>query len=252
MARILALFGIVLALYAQAPSTIEGVVRDSTTGAPMEGVTIYLSQGPLKRASAMTDSQGQFTLETKETGRLRVYPLKNGYIFARPSQKRAPAQPGVWIQLSAGDHVKGLELNMAKPAVISGRVLDAKGNPIVGTAVSVGLMRYTYRDDGTRELNWVPGIEFPGPAGANGAPGASGTSVSFMRMNDRGEFRLYDLPPGEYYLRVSDFGGAIGSSRFYFYPGVSDETKAVPISVSSGDDINWELSVCRHVIKAWR
>ena len=137
MARILAFSVVMLAIYAQAPSTIEGVVRDSTTGTPMEGVAIYLSQGPINRNFAMTDSQGQFSLETTETGRLLVSPSKNGYIYARPSKKRAPAQPGVWVQLSIGDHVKGLELNMAKPAVMSGRVLDAKGNPTVGTAVSV-------------------------------------------------------------------------------------------------------------------
>jgi hypothetical protein len=225
VARILTLFVITFAFYAQAPSTIEGVVRDSTSGAPMADVTVYLSQGHIDSVFAVTDSQGQFTLETKETGRLRVYPSKNGFIYARPGQKRAPAQPGVWVQLSVGDHVKGLELSMAKPAVISGRILDVNGNPIVGNAGSVGLMRYTYRDDGTRELGWVPGIVFPGAGG------------SFVRMNDRGEFRLYDLPPGEYYLSVSGGGGAIGSSRSYYYPGVTDETKAVPISVSSGDDI---------------
>jgi hypothetical protein len=181
VARILTLFVITLAFYAQAPLTIEGVVRDSTTGVPMEGVTIYLSQGRIDSVFAMSDSQGKFTLETKETGRLRVYPSKNGYIYARPGQKRAPARPGVWVQLSVGDHVKGLELSMAKSAVISGRILDANGNPIAGTAGNVGLMRYTYRDDGNRELGWVPGIVFPGAAG------------SFVRMNDRGEFRLYEV-----------------------------------------------------------
>jgi len=232
---VLSVLVMALAMYGQSESTIEGVVRDSKTDAPLADVTIYLSNTgatPLAfnpnqgRTSdfAVTDSQGHFKLETKDTGRFRVYPTKNGYIYARPGQKHAPTEPGVWVQVSDGSHIKDLDLRMATPGVISGRVLDANGKPIVGTAGSVTLMRYTYRDDGTRELGWVPGIVYPGGAG------------SFVRMNDLGEFRFYDLPPGEYYLSVSG-GGAIGSSRSYFYPGVTDAEKAIPISVSSGDDI---------------
>ncbi len=225
-----------LAFYVQTNSTIEGVVRDSSTDAPLADVTIYLSNTgstPLAFNSnqgrtsdfAVTDSQGHFTLETKETGRFRVYPSKTGYVYARPGQKHAPAEPGMWVQLSSGSHVKDLDLRMAKPGAISGRVLDANGNPIVGTRASVALMRYTYRDDGMRELGSVPGITYSGAAG------------SAVRPNDKGEFRLYDLPPGEYYLCVTGGGGAIGNSMSYCYPGVTDSIGAVPVAVSGGDDI---------------
>jgi hypothetical protein len=113
---------------------------------------------------------------------------------------------------------------MAPPGVVSGRVLDANGNPIVGAAGSVAFLRYTYNADGKRTLNQVPGITYPGAAG------------SFQRMNDQGEFRFYDLPPGEYYLSAGG-GGALGNVRPFFYPGVTDEAKAVPIRIVGGDDI---------------
>ncbi|HET9130271.1 MAG TPA: carboxypeptidase-like regulatory domain-containing protein, partial [Terriglobia bacterium] len=61
--------------------------------------------------------------------------------------------------------------------------------------------------------------------------------VPFVRTNDQGEFRLYGLQPGEYYLRASGGGGAFGSSQSYYYPGVTDEARAAPIKVSSGDEI---------------
>jgi hypothetical protein len=225
-------FGLAKSHSAQSAATIDGVVLDAATGEPLPGVRVSLPtgtppvfnplQGPPVENSATTNSQGHFLLETKEFGRARVVPRKDGYIYSRPGQSRAPAEPGVWVQVSPGDRIKDLELRMARPASISGRVLTAEGQPIVGNAGSVTLMRYSYGTDGERALNWVPGITYGGAG-------------SFQRMNDKGEFRFYDLPPGDYYLRVEGGNRPIGSSGEFYYPGVTDELKATPIRVEGAD-----------------
>jgi len=137
---------------AQSVATIEGVVLDAASGQPIAGVRIGLKTtgvtpipyNPLDSrvpaTEATTDSQGRFSLQTKEVGRVRVVPTRDGYIYSRPGQTRAPAEPGAWVQVSSSERIRDLELRMARPATISGRVLSAEGQPIVGNAGSVALM----------------------------------------------------------------------------------------------------------------
>src|SRR6185369_14144384 len=118
----------------------------------------------------------------------------------------------------AGPPITGLRLLLARDAVITGRVLDAKGQPSPGAIAA--LMRYTYDDSGVRHLGVVPGIKYPGAGG------------SFVRMNDLGEFRFYGVPAGDYYIKVS--GGPRGGSPPQlpvdsYYPGTTDEHKAEQI-----------------------
>lgn len=221
---------------AQTPATIEGIVLDAATNEPIIGALVgfpkpafanpLAPQAPLPGAT--TDSQGRFSFTTTETGRVRVVPTKDGYTYARPGQVRAPAEPGIWVQVSPGAHIKDLELRMARPAVITGRVLKADGQPLVGNAGSVSLNRYTYGTDGNRTLGWVFGLSDQGTNGAQ------------QRTNDLGEYRFYNVPPGEYYLVVTGGGSAIGATNLYVYPGSYDESKAMPIRVVGGEEIRVE------------
>jgi hypothetical protein len=56
-----------------------------------------------------------------------------------------------------------------------------------------------------------------------------------VRLDDRGEFRLYGLQPGDYYLSISGSGpvGALGTT---YYQGTLDETQAVAIHVEAGEE----------------
>jgi protocatechuate 3,4-dioxygenase beta subunit len=222
---------------AQQPAMIEGTVRDAGTNELLAGVKIELAGpavpilmarpfgNPPPPPTATTNTQGHFAIQTTYVGSLRVVPTRNGYVFSRPEQKRAPTEPGVWVQVSAGQKIQNIAILMARPASISGRVVEANGNPMIGNVVNISLNRYTYSADGTQELRYAPGV--------NGQ--ASGSTA---RPNDLGEFRFFDLQPGDYYLAVSG-GATIGSvkSHSYYYPGGSDEAKAVPIRVNGGEDI---------------
>jgi hypothetical protein len=77
-------------------------------------------------------------------------------------------------------------------------------------------MRYEYRDDG--------------PALA---------SAVFAVSDDRGEYRLFNLPPGAYFLRLTQPSGLIQKTptAASYYPGVLEPRDAVSVTVDSGAEI---------------
>jgi hypothetical protein len=212
-------------LFGQSQATIEGVVLDLTTNSPLEGVQVTLHPHetavslnpqvpPAQLPQATTDMQGRFSLKTSQTGRFRVVPTKSGFVFARQSGTYAPSLPGSWVQLSNTTRVEGLELRLARPAVISGTVVQADGQQNVAT---VELLQYSYGKSGQRSL-------VKGP-------------TSFQLTNDRGDFRFFDLPAGEYYARIGYVLEAVDPGIFFYYPGDKDEAKAIPIRVGFGEEL---------------
>ena len=81
------------------------------------------------------------------------------------------------IKLAPGQRLTGLELKLGPLAVIAGRVVDDQGEPVVSASVTAMLYRYV---SGRRQL--MPG------AGAS--------------TNDLGEYRIFGLQPGRYYIRA--------------------------------------------------
>src|SRR5205814_6834271 len=97
-----------------------------------------------------------------------------GYVPAEYGQRKATGQ-GINFQLAAGQKMTGIVLAMTPTGCISGRVYDADGEPL-GKA-QVQAMRPVYKN-GQRVL----------------------TIVQIVESDDRGEYRLFWLPPGRYYV----------------------------------------------------
>jgi hypothetical protein len=95
--------------------------------------------------------------------------------------------------------------------MISGRVVDEFGEPVAGTRVQALRSRIV---QGQRRLQ-------------NVGPGD--------QTDDRGAFRVYGLPPGDYYVAASP--GPVDSVRRdppIYYPGTPSFAEAVPITLSVG------------------
>jgi hypothetical protein len=198
-------------------TTIAGVVVEAETGALLENVTILAGGG----AVAKTDAKGEFRLDIAGSGRYRIAPALRGYVFAPARPLKGGREPGVWVEISEGQSISGVQLRMNRSGSIVGKVQTAAGATLPGGVASVTLLRYVYDSDGRRSLGNVPGLHFA-------------FEGSFVRMDDKGEFRFYDVPPGEYYLRVS--GGDVPGTNT-FYPATTDERNAVPIRVTSGEEV---------------
>ncbi|HZI51083.1 MAG TPA: hypothetical protein VFE29_04620, partial [Terriglobia bacterium] len=71
----------------------------------------------------------------------------------------------------------------------------------------------------------------------NGQP-AFGVGSVPVASNDRGEFRLFWFPPGEYYVRAEYSSAQSDLARKSYYPGTVDSNTAVALSVRGGESLD--------------
>jgi hypothetical protein len=104
---------------------VEGAVVDRVTGSgiPDASVTFYIrtQQGAVYDAS--TDASGDFRIFGMKPGSYEVRFEKEGYRFGN----KIPPQP--YIVGQSGDPVR-IRLEMTRMVTLSGRVIDADGNPV--------------------------------------------------------------------------------------------------------------------------
>ena len=207
-------------------ATVAGTVLRLDTGEPLKKATVSPanhteSEGYDEEA---TDDQGHFRFENIEPGSYYLTVSRNGYVNAQYGQKKA-GSPGAVLTLAAGQQMTDLLFKLSRTAAIAGHVFDEDGEPLAGAQVSVFR---TSRRDG--KLQW------------------SGQQPS--STNDLGEFRVYDLAPGRYYVSASyrTAENAVFRSRLTkhknldgylptYYPNATDPAKAQTIWVHAGDEI---------------
>jgi protocatechuate 3,4-dioxygenase beta subunit len=183
-----------------------------------------------------TDDQGKFQLKDLEPGTYRLYAVHNGFARMEYGQKLM-YRPGTPLNLTAGQTMKDVAFRLTPSGTITGRILDDQGDPIPG--VSVQVLRSTYDANGKRTLQ----------------PAAS------AKTNDLGEYRLYYVAPGRYYVSASvtpsgidalvaaaaaqQAGGAPTSNEVVpagyvltYYPNTPDPSRAQAIEVQPGSEIS--------------
>ncbi len=156
------------------------VGRGAAPGQPGQAVpqgAITVQQpGPLPTAT--TDERGRFQIRDVDPGNYRVAAARNG--FARQEYgQRSFNRTGTIISVRAGQQVPEIEFRLAQAPTISGRVVDTYGDPQPG--ITVQALRTTYDANGKRTLQ----------------------TVQSAKTNDLGEYRLYWLNPGRYFVSAS-------------------------------------------------
>jgi len=178
-----------------------------------------------RSVAVVTDEGGRFELNGLDAGRYTLTASRLGYVTNAYGQRK-PNDPGAILTLRAGQEMKDLLFRLIPSAVIAGRIFDDDGEPLPGASVSA--LREVF-SEGKRSLS------------------ASTTAET----NDLGEYRLYGLAPGRYFVSAvlpqwNRFGSADGSedaipssqgySKIYF-PGTPDPSKASSFSVKAGEEI---------------
>ncbi|MGA2738946.1 MAG: carboxypeptidase regulatory-like domain-containing protein [Bryobacteraceae bacterium] len=166
-------------------SGIEGQVTNAATGAPVKKSDVVLQRADLSTITATqqinysttTDASGKFAMKDIEPGQYHLSANGNGFVQAMYGA-RGPNRPGTTLSLDAGQYLKEVNLKLTPHGVVTGRIVDEDGDPVV--RISVQAQSYS-RIDGRKQL--VP----------------SGSA----NTNDLGEYRIFGLAPGRYYVSAT-------------------------------------------------
>lgn len=210
-------------------STVSGIVVRSMDSAPLKNATVHLESDSDRehKIATKTAADGHFELKNVPAGQYRLMVRRNGYVSQELGQKK-PGDPGATFTLGPSQQKTDLVFKLGRAAVISGRIYDEDGEPMAG--VSVLAMRQVYRE-GRRQLGIAARVE----------------------SDDLGEYRLFGLAPGRYYVSAEtpnwnrvvgdrEFsgsnrnGGEKGYAKIY-YPSALEFGKASSIYVKEGDEI---------------
>ena len=185
-----------------ATGSIRGRVL-SHDAAPISGASVQVSpaEGGGTRRSAVTDAAGRYEITGLAQGRYRARVTKSGLVSVEYGQSRA-LQSGRVIDLGRNERLQGIDVTMPKGSAVTGTIVDASGEPVEGVDVQAWQARFT---DGRTAL----------------APAAG---ASTRRTDDRGQYRLYGLLPGTYYVVASEnnTGGGRGGRGGRGGPGAAD------------------------------
>jgi hypothetical protein len=174
---------------------ISGRVLAADSGRPIKRARVFVTAAELPGGrGVLTGDQGVFELTELPAGRYTMTVSKSGFVSLSYGQRR-PLQAGTPLQLGDGQQLKGIDFRLPRGSVIAGQILDEDGEPMPGVMVRV--MRYQYLQ-GERRL---------APAGAG-------------QTDDKGQFRVWGLMPGEYYVNaIARNAGAGGRFAAFGGPG---------------------------------
>lgn len=154
------------------------VVSDDNDARPLRRVRVFLNNPEEEIArTTISDDAGRFTFTGLPSGRYTLGGAKEGYVTTNYGASR-PGGPGSPVVIADGVARSDISLPLLRGAVISGTLLDPEGQPIPG--VSMRALRYGYTVNGERRLTAVT------------------TTMAGHITDDRGLYRIYGLPPGEY------------------------------------------------------
>lgn len=199
-------------------ASIEGTVVDMTTGNPISGVRLAVGTPIPGRSalSATSDAEGHFVITGVPAGSHRVTTAKDGYAPAKPEARKTSGS-GLAFTVTRDEPLRGVLIRLAPQGVITGKVIDTNGSPVVGAMVIA--VQPSYDDFGELTI------------------ASAGTSST---TNDNGAFRIFGLAAGQYNVRVSSptRGVPLPSITYVlYYPSGSDLSRAQIVSIRSGEEI---------------
>lgn len=224
--------------------TLEGVVKNAATGEPLKRVSIIArpvnpGSDPVSFSSS-TDAEGKFRMQEMEPGAYRISAEKPGFVRTEYGARPGLAMAGTTLRLEKAQKMKSVDIAMTPQAVLTGRLRDEEGEPVQYAMVSLG--RYSYMQGRRQVLN-----------------------TTMAQTNDLGEYRLFGVAPGRYYLSATarntqqygltvDRSGAQQAEEGFaptFYPGTNELSAATRINVAAGSTLQG-LDMVLHKTRTFR
>jgi len=202
---------------ASGKARISGRVTDATSGKPIRNALMLLLSvdGISTQRSTATDARGRFDFTNLAARQYTLRATADRYVTLQYGRTR-PDETGVFIDVAGGLDVTA-DMSLPRASAVEGELFDEFGDPAPGILVHVARKQY----ERGRQRLVVRGGMYPS-------------------TDDRGHYRIGGLDPGEYYVTAlagafadSDAPGGFAPTH---YPGTSDASGAMPLSVSPGAD----------------
>jgi hypothetical protein len=198
---------------------------------------------------ATTDNEGHFEIKKVLAGRYRFFATHIGYLDQSYQAKSTGRGQGALLSLVSAQEITDVLFRLVPAGVIAGKVVDDAGEPTIG--VTVAVLRRPSEEE----------VEDAGPR----ARKVEMKTVSVRQTDDRGEYRVFGLKPGEYYVKATEtgMGPVIGGeydgmggertllqvlgSQFapLYFPGVLQLDQAQAITLRAGDEVQADFAMRR-------
>jgi len=169
---------------------------------------------------ATTGADGFYRMTNVPAGSYRLHILAPAYTAAN-SSPTGGWNEGKIINLTAGETIEGQDFTLARGGVITGRVTDADGKPLIAEYLKVTRASHDLRSGPDHVMQ----------------PYA-------FETDDRGVYRIYGVPAGRYLVSVGEdkehgaVGIALSGKNFTrtFHPSATEQAQAKIIEVSPGSE----------------
>ena len=173
----------------------------------------------LHQSQTTTDGDGRYLFSGLAKGSYVVSAMLNAFVVADSSGDPALRRR---VILDEGKAQEKIDFALIRGGVITGRVLDDEGAPLIAQPVQL----YTVDEQGQKreylghfKYEWI------------------------FVTDDRGVYRIYGLPPGRYLISAGDEDGSspfrFGSGKFTrtYHPNTGDEKQAGVIEIKEGSEV---------------
>ena len=210
----------------RATGTITGRVV-TEDGQPVRHASVGLTGVSSKRQtfsgrlSIITDDDGNFQAEGLDPMPYLLFVNAPGYVLLPSGKSLDPSIQRPTTYAYVGESVT---LTMVRGGIVTGRILNANGDPIIGAQVRAERVR----DELGRPIK--------------DQSLASTTSVSPRSTDDRGIYRLYGMLPGSYLISIGGSGRGFSSrttpyeNRLPIYHPSATRDTAAEVSVRAGEE----------------
>lgn len=209
--------------------SISGRVLAEDTGMPIRRALVTLSA---QRRAVYADHEGRYRFAELPPGKYTI--------FVNPGSHRADYQSMPYgatlsdvtgmpmriepIELSDGQQLENIDITLPRSGVITGTVLGMDGEPLARFSVGALLLR----------------------------PGAEPMQRGGTSTDDRGQFRLFGLPPGDYVVRANPSPGGMGGPQTEiegeptgyaptYAPGTAALDQAMRVRLARGGEVTVDI-----------
>jgi protocatechuate 3,4-dioxygenase beta subunit len=202
---------------------LRGHVFAADTGQPLRKAQVRIAANEIREnRTTTTDENGVYEFKELRAGRYTVFANKGSYVSVSYGQQRPTDAPKV-LDILNNQLVERVDLSLPRGSIVRGRVVDEFGEP--APEVQIAVERYQFAQ-GQRRLI---------PAGR------------MATTNDIGEFRLFGIPPGQYYLTATwrnpngmnpnlSANDRTAYAPLYF-PGTGNIAEAQRITLAAGQEL---------------